>query len=64
MSNILKTIDLTDHAIRRALFAMLDGLAIEALPLKPAPQADDHRRKSAPATSNSGRRDHGSVENC
>ena len=27
MSNILKTIDLTDHAIRRAVFAVLDGLA-------------------------------------
>ena len=29
MSNILKIIDLTDHAIRRALFAVLDGLAAE-----------------------------------
>ena len=29
MSNILKTIDLTDHAIRRAIFAVLDGLADE-----------------------------------
>jgi hypothetical protein len=29
MSNILKTIDLTDHAIRRAVFAVLDGLAAE-----------------------------------
>jgi len=29
MSNILKTIDLTDHAIRRALFAVFDGLAAE-----------------------------------
>jgi len=27
MSNILKTIDLIDHAIRRAVFAVLDGLA-------------------------------------
>jgi hypothetical protein len=27
MSNILRPIDLTDHAIRRAVFAMLDGLA-------------------------------------
>jgi hypothetical protein len=27
MSNILKTIDLTDRAIRRAVFAVLDGLA-------------------------------------
>jgi TPR repeat protein len=27
MSNILKIADLTDHAIRRAVFAMLDGLA-------------------------------------
>jgi hypothetical protein len=27
MSNILKPIDLTDHAIRRAVFAILDGLA-------------------------------------
>jgi hypothetical protein len=29
MSNILKIIDLTDHAIRCALFAVLDGLAAE-----------------------------------
>jgi len=29
MSNILKTIDLTDRAIRRAVFAVLDGLAAE-----------------------------------
>jgi hypothetical protein len=29
MSNILKTIDLTDHAIRRAVFAVLDGPAAE-----------------------------------
>jgi hypothetical protein len=29
MSNILKIIDLTDHAIRRAVFAVLDGLAAE-----------------------------------
>ena len=29
MSNILKTIDLTDHAIRRAIFAVLDGPAAE-----------------------------------
>ncbi len=29
MSNILKTIDLTDHAIRRVVFAVLDGLAAE-----------------------------------
>jgi hypothetical protein len=29
MSNVLKTIDLTDHAIRRAVFAVLDGLAAE-----------------------------------
>jgi hypothetical protein len=29
MSNILKTIDLTDHAIRRAVFAVLDGFAAE-----------------------------------
>ena len=29
MSNILKTIDLTDHAIRRAVFAVLDRLAAE-----------------------------------
>ena len=29
MSNILKTIDLTDHAIRRAVFAVLDGLDAE-----------------------------------
>jgi len=27
MSNILKPIDLTDRAIRRAVFAVLDGLA-------------------------------------
>jgi hypothetical protein len=27
MSNILRPIDLTDRAIRRAVFAMLDGLA-------------------------------------
>ena len=27
MSNILKPIDLTDHAIRRAVFAVFDGLA-------------------------------------
>jgi hypothetical protein len=29
MANILKTIDLTDHAIRRAVFAVLDGPAAE-----------------------------------
>jgi hypothetical protein len=29
MSNILKHIDLTDRAIRRAVFAVLDGLAAE-----------------------------------
>jgi hypothetical protein len=29
MSNILKIIDLTDHAIRRAVFALLDRLAAE-----------------------------------
>jgi hypothetical protein len=29
MSNILKTIDLTDHAIRRAVFALLDEPAAE-----------------------------------
>jgi hypothetical protein len=29
MSNILKPIDLTDRAIRRAVFAVLDGLAAE-----------------------------------
>ena len=29
MSNILKIVDLTDHAIRRAVFAVLDGLAPE-----------------------------------
>jgi hypothetical protein len=29
MSNILKPIDLTDLAIRRAVFAVLDGLAAE-----------------------------------
>ena len=29
MSNILKIVDLTDHAIRRAVFAVLDGLAAE-----------------------------------
>jgi hypothetical protein len=29
MSNILKIVDLTDDAIRRALFAVLDGLAAE-----------------------------------
>jgi hypothetical protein len=29
MSNILKTIDLTDRAIRRAVFAVLDELAAE-----------------------------------
>jgi hypothetical protein len=29
MSNILKIIDLTDHAIRRAVFVVLDGLAAE-----------------------------------
>ena len=29
MSNILKTIDLTDHAICRAVFAVLDGPAAE-----------------------------------
>jgi hypothetical protein len=27
MSNILKSIDLTDHAIRRVVFAVLDRLA-------------------------------------
>ena len=27
MSNILKIVDLTDYAVRRALFAVLDGLA-------------------------------------
>jgi hypothetical protein len=27
MSNILRSIDLTDHAIRRVVFATLDGLA-------------------------------------
>ena len=29
MSNILKSIDLTDHAIRRVVFAVLDRLAAE-----------------------------------
>ena len=29
MSNFLKPIDLTDHAIRRAVFALLEGLAAE-----------------------------------
>jgi hypothetical protein len=29
VSKILKTIELTDHAIRRAVFAMLDGFAAE-----------------------------------
>jgi hypothetical protein len=29
MSNILKIVDLTDYAVRRALFAVLDGLAPE-----------------------------------
>jgi hypothetical protein len=29
MSNILKAIDLTDRAIRRAVFAVIDGLAAE-----------------------------------
>jgi hypothetical protein len=29
MSNILKIVDLTDYAIRRAVFAVLDGLAAE-----------------------------------
>jgi hypothetical protein len=29
MSNILKIVDLTDHAIRRAVFTVLDGLAAE-----------------------------------
>jgi hypothetical protein len=29
MSNILKHIDLTDRAIRRAVFAVFDGLAAE-----------------------------------
>ena len=32
MSNILKPIDLTDHAIRRAVFAVLDGVAAEQRP--------------------------------
>jgi hypothetical protein len=29
MSNILKPIDLTDRAIRRTVFAVLDGLAAQ-----------------------------------
>jgi hypothetical protein len=29
MSNILRPIDLADHAIRRAVFAVLDGLSAE-----------------------------------
>src|SRR5262245_20185224 len=29
MSNILKIVDLTDHAVRRAVFAAFDGLAAE-----------------------------------
>ena len=32
MSNILKIADLTDQAIRRAVFAVLDGLATEHRP--------------------------------
>jgi len=41
MSNILKTIDLTDHAIRRAVFAALDGLAAEHRALTTARRSVD-----------------------
>src|SRR5215813_8562726 len=41
MSNILKPIDLTDHAIRRAVFAVFDGLAAEHRALTTARRSMD-----------------------
>jgi len=35
MSNILKIVDLTDYAVRRALFAVLDGLPPSTAPQRP-----------------------------
>ena len=43
MPNILKIIDLTDHAIRPALFAVLDGLAAEHRALTTARRSVDFR---------------------
>jgi len=41
MSNILKIADLTDHAIRRAVFAVLEGLAAEHRALTTAHRSVD-----------------------
>jgi hypothetical protein len=41
MSNILKSIDLTDHAIRRVVFAVLDQLAAEHRTLSTARRSVD-----------------------
>jgi len=41
MSNILKSIDLTDHAIRRVVFAVLDRLADEHRALSTARRSVD-----------------------
>jgi hypothetical protein len=41
MSNIPKIIDLTDHAIRRAVFAALEGLAAEHRALTTARRSMD-----------------------
>jgi hypothetical protein len=49
MSNILKIIDLTDHAIRRVLLAVLDGVAAEQRP-KCQPSAAGNRTSGAPMT--------------
>jgi hypothetical protein len=46
MSNILKPIDLTDHAIRRAIFAILDGLAhVVPARLQRMQECDDAKRE-------------------
>jgi hypothetical protein len=41
MSNILKIMDLTDYAVRRALFAVLDGLVAEHRALTTARRSVD-----------------------
>jgi len=39
MSNILKIVDLTDHAIRCAVFAVIDGFAASIAPTAKEPTA-------------------------
>ena len=60
MSNILKGIDLTDHAIRRVVFAVLDRLAAEHRALSTARRSVDLPALSVGNSSPNRRNDDGS----